>query len=264
MITSATEQRDSPPWNRCARDWAEIQEPRMGPLYQVVLKALSLAPDSRLLDVGCASGVFCEQAGKTGASITGLDLCPAFLVLARQRVPSLHFVQGDMVSLPFEDGSFDVVTGLNVFYYASSPLRALREACRVLKPRGRLVISSWGNTDRCDTRVVIRTLNALMPPSSRNNHSPFSFSNNGALKSLVSKAGFTHLLQSEALVSWTYPNEQTALRAMLATGLAQHAIDQAGQLCVQEVIRNILSPLRLPQGGYRIQNYFNYLLAQKS
>ena len=53
MITSATEQRDSPPWNRCARDWAEIQEPRMGPLYQVVLKALSLAPDSRLLDVGC-------------------------------------------------------------------------------------------------------------------------------------------------------------------------------------------------------------------
>jgi len=235
----------------------------MGPLYQIVLKALSLAPDSRLLDIGCASGIFCEQAGKAGASVTGLDLCPAFLELTRQRGPGLNFVHGDMVSLPFEDSSFDIVTGLNVFYYASSPLRALREACRVLKPRGRLVISSWGNPDRCDTGVVIRTLNALLPPSSRNLHSPFSFSNGGGNKALVSKAGFTDMLQSEALVSWTYPNEQTALRAMLATGPAQHTIDQAGEFCVHEAIRAVLSPFRLPQGGYRIQNYFNYLLVQK-
>jgi hypothetical protein len=111
---------------------------------------------------------------------------------------------------------------------------------------------------------VIHALNTLMPPSVRNLHNPFCLSVNGTLKALVSKAGFTEMIRAEALLSWTYPNEQTALRATLAAGPAQHTIDQAGEFCVQEAIRTVLNPFRLPQGGYRIQNYFSYLLAQKS
>jgi len=235
----------------------------MGPLYDVVLKALALAPGAQLLDIGCASGIFCQRAVNNGVTATGLDLCRTLVGYACQQVPSVRFYEGDMESLPFPNESFDVVTGLNVFYYASSPLRALREAYRVLRPGGRLVVSSWGNTDRCDAGGIIRKLNTLMPPSTRHLLAPFSLSANGTVKALTTKAGFTVRLRTEALINWDYPNEPTTLRAMLAVGPAQCAMHQAGEFCVREAIRSALTPFRLPRGGFRLCNYFNYLVAQK-
>jgi SAM-dependent methyltransferase len=49
-----------------------------------------------------------------------------------------------MESLPWPDGTFDVVTGFNAFQYALDIDLALAEACRVLRPGGRLAVSKWG------------------------------------------------------------------------------------------------------------------------
>jgi len=250
-------------WDRCARDWAEIQEPQMAALYEIILKALVMPPGTRLLDIGCAAGTFCKLAAEAGVIPTGLDSSGALLDLARQRTGSDNFVKADMETLPFDDESFDVVTGLNTFYYAISPLNALTEARRVLKRRGRLIISNWGDPERCDAAIIFRTLNMFRPFAIYGTHNPYAMSTDRAFRALAAKAGFTKLIESEAHTSWNYPNENAVLRGLLAHGSAQTAIDHEGELCIREAVRSVIKPFRLAQGSYRIHNFFKYLIAQK-
>ncbi len=58
-----------------------------------------------------------------------------------------------MESLPYEDGSFDVVTGLNAFQFAADPAHALRAAGRVARRGAPLVIATWGRPEQCEAYV---------------------------------------------------------------------------------------------------------------
>jgi ubiquinone/menaquinone biosynthesis C-methylase UbiE len=55
-----------------------------------------------------------------------------------------------METLPHADGTFDIVTGFNAFQYAARPVNALREARRVSKPGGHIVIAVWGLPEQCE------------------------------------------------------------------------------------------------------------------
>lgn len=250
-------------WSRCALGWAELQEPRMQHLYEIVLKALGQSTSYRLLDTGCASGIFCRQASLGGIIPVGLDSSLEFIELAKVRMPGAQFMQGHMEELPFENESFEIVTCLHSIYYSSQPLSALQEAYRVLKPRGRLVLSTWARNHDCDAAGVLSSFHALSKPHARHWYNPFSFSVNGIFQALATKAGFICSLRAEALVPWHYPDEATALRALLACDQAQRAIDNSGVFCVREALRAAIMPFRLPQGGFRLQNKFKYLVATK-
>lgn len=71
-----------------------------------------------------------------GATVAGLDASEALLEIARERTPGGDFRRGDLEALPFEDDSFDLVTGFNSFQYAGNAAQALREAGRVTRPGG--------------------------------------------------------------------------------------------------------------------------------
>src|SRR4029077_14783682 len=72
--------------------------------------------------------------------VTGLDFSPRMLERARRKAPGLRFVEGDMLALPFTDGSFDAATvGFGVGNVSDLEL-ALGELHRVLRPGGRLAI----------------------------------------------------------------------------------------------------------------------------
>lgn len=99
---------------------------------------------ARWLDVGCGPGRHLRQIARAGAEPTGLDLSPELLAEAR-RVRGddggvWPLVRGDMRSLPFRGGHFDVATSLftsfGYFPDEADDLRALREAARVLRPGG--------------------------------------------------------------------------------------------------------------------------------
>src|SRR5262245_21375128 len=128
-------------WGARARQWAEVQEGTVRPLYEAVLRKTAIGHGTALLDIGCGSGMFCEMAAKTGARVAGIDAAPALLVIARERVPQGDFREGEMENLPFPDTAFDVVTGFNSFQYAVNPVNALREACRVARREATIVIA---------------------------------------------------------------------------------------------------------------------------
>lgn len=69
-----------------ARDWSEIQERMLVPLYEAVYERLDVGPATRLLGLGCGSGLALLMAASRGAAITGVDTSSDRLALARERL----------------------------------------------------------------------------------------------------------------------------------------------------------------------------------
>ena len=96
----------------------------------------------RVLDLACGTGDIALGAAVGGAQVVGLDLTPAMIALARSRAgqgPAPRFLVGDMLSLPFPDAAFDVVTIGYGLRNVPDLSRALAEAHRVLRSGGRLL-----------------------------------------------------------------------------------------------------------------------------
>lgn len=104
--------------------------------------------DARVLEVGCGPGrLSIRLARDHGIDVTGLDLDPAMIERARAnaarssghgRQPS--FVVGDVASLSFPDGTFDLVISTLSMHHWSDPTTGLDEIARVLRPDGRAVV----------------------------------------------------------------------------------------------------------------------------
>src|ERR1700730_2432740 len=92
-----------PLWGAAAEDWAEIAEPAQIPFYEAAFDALAVGTGTRLLDVGCGSGLALQLAEKRGATVSGLDASDGLLAVARSRVPGADLRQGDIEELPFSD-----------------------------------------------------------------------------------------------------------------------------------------------------------------
>jgi ubiquinone/menaquinone biosynthesis C-methylase UbiE len=97
-----------------------------------------------VLDVGCGQGIdLCEYA-LVGAHVTGVDLTPRHVELARAHLAELGFngsvAVGDAEALPFADDSFDRVSSNGVLHHTPDMLAALREILRVLRSGGRATI----------------------------------------------------------------------------------------------------------------------------
>jgi 2-polyprenyl-3-methyl-5-hydroxy-6-metoxy-1,4-benzoquinol methylase len=116
-------------WGARAGDWAEVQEPAQSELYPPILDAAGVGAGTMLLDVGCGSGVAAGTARRRGAVVSGIDAALPLVELARARVTGSEFRVGELEALPYEDGSFDVVTGFNGS--STPPTRCARWARRI-------------------------------------------------------------------------------------------------------------------------------------
>lgn len=103
-----------------------------------------------ILDAGCGEGVPSLFFAQQGCTVTGIDVETTDLATARQRAESsayaerLTFLEGDLSSLPFEDGQFDLVWCSYVLHHVSDKPHAVGELKRVLKSGGRLAIREDG------------------------------------------------------------------------------------------------------------------------
>ncbi|MGI0149306.1 MAG: class I SAM-dependent methyltransferase [Thermoplasmata archaeon] len=105
-------------------------------------------PGQKVLDVGCGTGVVAITARRAGAVVTGLDLTPELLAVAKENaaiagVDDIVWREGDAENLPFRDGEFDVVLSQFAHMFAPRPEVAVKEMLRVLKAGGLLAFHTW-------------------------------------------------------------------------------------------------------------------------
>ncbi|MEE2780254.1 MAG: class I SAM-dependent methyltransferase [Myxococcota bacterium] len=124
---------------------AESMEAGHRPRALTALAALSLRETDKVLDLGCGNGWITRWLGGrlTAGSAVGVDLSPEMVARARSLSEEgcrASFHEGSLEVLPFDDGYFDHVVSMEVFYYADDLLAALRESLRVLRPGGSVTI----------------------------------------------------------------------------------------------------------------------------
>ena len=97
----------------------------------------------KVLDAGCGSGPLTEALRARGAAVSGFDLSPVMVELARKRLGEDADVRvADLgAPLPYPDDTFDLVVSSLALHYVKDWASALAELRRVLKPGGRLTVS---------------------------------------------------------------------------------------------------------------------------
>lgn len=248
-------------WGTRARDWADIQEGQCSAAYKAVFDSLSLGPGSAYCDVGCGAGGAAQLASSRGAAVSGMDAAEPLLAIARERVAGGDFHLGDLEELPFADGTFDFVTGFNSFQFAANPVAALREARRIAKPSGRIVILTWGNPQGMEAAAIVGALKPLLPPPPPGAPGPFALSDESALRAFATNAGLTALEVSDVACQWHYPDLDTALRGLGSSGVAAKAAELSSADAVNNAHAAALAPFRQDDGSYRLGASFRWLLA---
>ena len=249
-------------WGAAVPDWAEVCEPLTRALYEATFAALAPLTGLRLLDVGCATGLALRLANDRGARVTGLDASEAMIAVARDRLPDARLRVGDVEDLPFSDGGFDVVTAFNSLQYASEPAAAVAEIARVARPGGRVAIGVWADPVRCETEVLFQRIRALAPPPP-GVHAPLAISTPGVVEELLADAGLSPTTSGEVPCPFVYPDLETGWRGQSSIGPIQRAIEIVGEAAVRDTFVEVLDRYRQPDGSYRQDNVFRYVIAGK-
>ncbi|MFZ8872399.1 MAG: demethylmenaquinone methyltransferase [Candidatus Nanopelagicaceae bacterium] len=105
-----------------------------------VVKIIKPSSGMKILDIAAGPGSSSEPLHKAGADVTSLDFSEGMLEQGRKARPYLKFVKGDALKLPFGDNEFDVTTISFGLRNTKDYEAALREALRVTKEGGRMVI----------------------------------------------------------------------------------------------------------------------------
>lgn len=251
-------QVQGPLWNARARDWAEIEDEGGRGLFEAVHELSGVDAGTRLLDVGCGSGLACALAARRGAEVAGLDAASELLAIAAERVPSGDFRVGDMQELPYDDGSFDVVTFINSYFFAADPQAPLTEAARVARAGGTVAVVVWTEPERVALSAYLAALASLMPPSFS---PPEVFVEAAELERRARAAGLEPRQVVELEWSWEYPDLATAQRGLLSAGPSALAIATSGEQAVRAALTAALEPFRRADGGYRLENVCRCLVA---
>ena len=99
-------------YDRCASEYASQRSAR--PWAEINLIAGRLEPGSRILDVGCGSGIPVVKELADNFSVTGIDISSSMIAMARENVSTARFIHADVTETEFPEDSFDAI----VSYYA--------------------------------------------------------------------------------------------------------------------------------------------------
>lgn len=137
--------------NREVIDWGagsyEVTAAELEPVAEVVVQRAAPVAGEVVVDLACGTGNGALLAADRGAQVIGVDGASRLVGVARERAKArrVNFDgrTGDLLDLPVDDGSADVVVSVFGVIFAPDPERALAEVARILRAGGRALFSAW-------------------------------------------------------------------------------------------------------------------------
>lgn len=192
-------------WTAGASGWVEneaIFDAVFAPVTAAVVEAASLAPQQRLLDVGCGSGTLLKAAVAEGLDVVGVDISEGMAEAARRRVPQATVLvedaqEVDLLALA-PGAAFDrVVSRFGVMFFAD-PVAAFANIRRATAPEARLAFACWRAEEEnpmfaLGTSVLIERL-AAQPAPDPGAPGPMAFADRDRLLSVLTDAGWSDIV----------------------------------------------------------------------
>lgn len=168
--------------------------------HERLMAAAAIAPDERVLDIGCGTGQTTRDAARsaTAGSALGIDLSSRMLDVARRRaadegVENVAFVDGDAQVHAFEPASFDAAISRSGAMFFGDPVAAFANIARALRRGGRIVLVTWQPLSQNEwIREISDALSGgrtLSPPPA-DAPGPFALSDPARVRALLEAAGF--------------------------------------------------------------------------
>ncbi|MFJ9566518.1 SAM-dependent methyltransferase [Streptomyces fuscichromogenes] len=263
-------------WAR-ARDWSEIQERMLVPLYETVHERLEVGPATRLLGLRCGSGLALLMAAARGAAVTGVDSAPERLALARERLlpdPAVGSRAGGRAARIVEGRPRDAADAQAAAYNlitAFDPIGCLAgdagllgdllaEATPLAERGAAVVLAGWGPPERCATSSVLRGAARLADPlRSAGSWRP---TRRDDLEEVAQRAGLRIDGSGRVSCPFGYADVDSAVRGLLSTGLFDAGIAAAGEEQVGKELAEALHPHQRADGTVWMPNVFRYLIAR--
>ncbi|MFI8221093.1 methyltransferase domain-containing protein [Streptomyces sp. NPDC085932] len=258
-----------------ARDWSEIQERMLVPLYEAVYERLDVGPATRLLGLGCGSGLALLMAAARGAAVTGVDASPERVALARERLLPGASGTGTRTDTRLVDGSpgdtaapgapaYTLVTAfepIGCLAGDSEGLGGLLAEATPLAERGAaVVLAGWGPPERCATASVLRVATKLAEPLRHSGSWRPALRDD--LEEVVQRAGLRPDGSGRVACPFGYADVDSAVRGLKSTGLFDAAMRATDQVQVDKELTEALHPHQRRDGTVWMPNVFRYLIAR--
>ena len=216
-----------------AGDYADLAR-SIASVGELVAERAQATSGEKLLDVATGSGNVAIPAALAGAEVTGLDITPKLLEVARERAAEagvrVDFVEGDAEDLPFDDRSFDRVTSCFGVMFAPRHDVAARQLVRVARPGARIVFAAW--TPEGLNGRMFKTVGSYMPPPPPGLEQPVMWGDEQHVRSLFADSGaelaferHDVTFERESPEAWLDYNE----RVLGPTVMAKAALEPQGR-----------------------------------
>jgi SAM-dependent methyltransferase len=151
------------------------------------VRVAKIRPGERVLDLATGTGITAIAARERGAQVTGVDLTPELLVIARMKAAKegfgdIDFQEGDAEALPFGDAIFDVVLSTCGHMFAPDQPQVASELARVTRRGGRAVFLAWTPDGGLGNWFRITNKHVLPPPGLA---SPFNWGDTDNVRRLL-------------------------------------------------------------------------------
>ncbi len=183
-------------WQAKAEGYDRVVGGVTGQAVEPLLDAAAVDRGKRVLDVASGPGYGAGGAVSRGATTIGLDFAASMVELASRNYRDVDFREGDGQNLPFSAASFDAVICLFGLLHMPDPEKAITEAGRVLRPKGRYAFTVWDTPEKHEFFAIVLAairkfgdVDIPLPPSPP----MFRFSDPDECRTVLAGAGFTDI-----------------------------------------------------------------------